>query len=99
MAVSNIDETLAETNAEKPAEEKADDKPVHQRLFERHDVPEAAPETAPEAASETAEPAPAEPAEITITAGENVEAFNRGVLEIRSPERPNPILVPLTILG
>lgn len=38
-------------------------------------------------------------AEITITAGENVEAFNRGVLEIRSPERPNPILVPLTILG
>lgn len=38
-------------------------------------------------------------AEITILAGEKVEAVNHGVLEITSPERPNPILVPLTILG
>ena len=37
--------------------------------------------------------------EITLFAGENVEAVNRAVLEITSPERPNPILVPLTILG
>lgn len=37
--------------------------------------------------------------EITIVANENVEASNRGVIEITSPERPNPILVPLVILG
>ena len=37
--------------------------------------------------------------EITLVAGENVEARNRGVIEITTPERPTPILVPLMILG
>lgn len=37
--------------------------------------------------------------EITITAPESIEGINRGVIELTSPERPNPILVPLAILG
>ena len=34
-----------------------------------------------------------------ITAGENVDALNRVIIEISSPSRPTVCLIPVTILG
>lgn len=37
--------------------------------------------------------------EVTLTAGNNVEAMNRAVVEVTSPGRPNALLIPITIAG
>ena len=37
--------------------------------------------------------------EITLVAGERVEAVNRAVIELTVDGRPTPLLIPLTILG
>ena len=37
--------------------------------------------------------------EITLVAGEQVEAVNHAVIELTVSGRPTPLLIPLTILG
>ena len=37
--------------------------------------------------------------EVTLTAGDRVEAVNRAVVEVTSPGRPTTLLIPIVIAG